>query len=295
MSDIVAKTFADPSEINFHSYKNIEWSFDDKYLILSSKIKTLQVLDIWDVRTSSKVTKEFDPSTTDITNIAASEYENYFVTSDAGYDIIVWQILNENNIVSLSKKFEFKSSIVINNDIEWSPDGTRFAIGSSTRNKESKQLSVYSLKSYPEVEATSDTTFSIVKDTYTVKAIDLGTEQIGLAKDSTITNLTKYNYEYSFNIDSVNITGSDSDYFSVSNSPNLPTKFNKDTQASFTFSFTPNREGNHNAILNIYSQFGKKTAPIIAEGVRPLIQLEDYNFGEVLITKDSIIKKFAIK
>src|SRR5690606_25261109 len=92
-SSVTEKTFADPSEINFHSYKNIEWSFDDKYLILSSKIKTLQVLDIWDVRTSSKVTKEFDPSTTDITDIAASEYENYFVTSDAGYDIIVWQIL----------------------------------------------------------------------------------------------------------------------------------------------------------------------------------------------------------
>jgi uncharacterized protein YegL len=276
-----------------HSYKNIDWSFDDKYLLTTSAVSTIRFIELWDMGERKKVYKLFRPPTR-ISDLRASSIEDLFVTVDHGSKVDVWEIVEINGKMEFQEKYNFISKSLINNTIEWSPDYTRFVIGTDGLSTENF-ISVYSVRAYPEYEDISDSVFSIRKTVFEVDNINLGTELVGQTKDSTISNLLKYNFEYPFSIDSVNITGADSDVFSVSNSPSLPKEASISNQPTFDFNFTPNKEANFIAKLNIYTQFGLNTVDITARGVKPLLQTENYNFGEVLITKDSTIKKKSIK
>lgn len=276
-----------------YSYVNLDWSFDDKFIFTSSIYKTSRFLEVWDISKKSKVYKVINPHNVAISGLKSSKYENYFVTIDQDSKIKVWKLDFVNPLYNLVNVFNFQSNSFINNCIEWSPDGSRFAIGTSGL-KDENLLAVYSVKSYPEVEDISDSVFSIVKSVYDFKPVNLGDEYIGQTKDSILTNLFLYNYSFKFIVDSVNISGNDKSSFSVSNSPNLPFWTNNTIQPDFIFSFTPVRKDIHSANLNIYTQFGVKTVNIIGNGVIPIITTENYNFGEVLITKDSIISKKSI-
>lgn len=279
-----------------YSYSNIDWSYDDNFIYSTSWHITAQFLDLWDVEQKKKIIRKIAPSDSKISDLKASHIENLIVQVDHGLKIKVWEVELIDNKYEFIEKYNFSSSVLRNNTIEWSPDGTRFVIG-TTRNKNSKiskLLAVYSVKSYPVVEDISDSVFSIVKNAFEVPNIDLGLTLIGQTKDSTISYLMAYNYNYPFQIDSVTITGIDLSAFSISNTPNLPNKATASVQPSFNFSFTPYKVGVHNALLNIYTQYGIKTSKIIAKGVKPLVGIENYNFGEVLITQDSIITKNSV-
>lgn len=283
-------TMTDTSEK--HSYKNIDWSYDDKFLFTTSVISSIRFIELWDVATKKKEIKLFRPPTR-ISDIEASKIENLLVTVDHGSKVNVWEVVDIGGKKELQEKYSFISKSLINNTIEWSPDYTRFVVGTDGLASENL-LAVYSVRPYPEYEDISDNVFSIRKTVLEINDIDLGTVLVGQTKDSTVSNLLKYNFDYSFQIDSVNITGNDKGVFSVSNSPSLPTIANKSHQPNFEFGFTPNKEANFTAKLNIYTQFGVKTINIFAKGVKPIVQVENYNFGEVLITKDSTIRKQSI-
>lgn len=283
-------TMTDTSEK--YSYKNIDWNYDDKFIFTSSAVGTIRFIELWDLSTKKKEVRLFRPPTR-ISDIEASTVENLIVTVDHGSNVIVWEIIDNGGKKEFKEKYSFISNSLIDNTIEWSPDNTRFAVGTNGLTTDNL-LAVYSVKAYPEYEDISDSVFSIRKTVFDVNDINLGIVLVGQTKDSTITNLLKYNFEYPFRIDSVSITGIDKKMFSVSNSPTLPNIANSLNQPNFEFGFTPNKEGNFNATLNIYTQFGLKTSNLMAKGVRPLVQVENYNFGEVLITKDSTIKKKSI-
>lgn len=288
----VTTTFIMNDTIEKHTYKNIDWSFDDKSIFTTSAISSIRFIELWDIGTKKKIIKLFRPPTR-ISDIEASSKDNLLVTVDHGSKVDVWEVVDINGQKELNVKYSFISKSLINNTIEWSPDYTRFAVGTDGLSSENL-LAVYSVKPYPEYEDISDSVFSIRKTVLEINSIDLGSELVGQTKDSTIINLLKYNFNYQFKIDSVNITGNDKNVFSVSNSPSLPNYANSLKQPNFEFSFTPNKEGDFSAILNVYTQFGLKTTNLVAKGVKPLIQIENYNFGEVLITKDSTIKKKSI-
>ncbi|PKL81200.1 MAG: hypothetical protein CVV25_00200 [Ignavibacteriae bacterium HGW-Ignavibacteriae-4] len=275
-----------------YSYKNIDWSFDDKFIFTTSAVSTIRFIELWDVSTRKKEVRIFRPSTR-ISDIKASSIENLVVTVDHGSNVIVWEVVEIGGKKEFQEKYSFLSNSIINNTIEWSPDFTRFAVGTDGLSTDNL-LAVYSVRPYPEYEDISDSVFSIRKTVFEVPDIDLGVELVGQTKDSTIANLLKYNFEYPFKIDSVNISGNDKAMFTISNSPSLPNIANKIDQPNFEFGFTPNKEGNFTANLNIYTQYGLKTSKLMAKGVKPLVQVENYNFGEVLITKDSTIKKNSI-
>lgn len=275
-----------------HSYKNIDWSFDDNYLFTTSAVSTIRFIELWDIGERKKIYKLFRPPTR-ISDLKASSIENLFVTVDHGSKVDVWEIVDINGKKEFREKYNFISKSLINNTIEWSPDNTRFVIGTDGLSTENI-ISVYSVRAYPEYEDISDDVFSIRKTVFEVDNINLGAELVGQTKDSTITNLLKYNFEYPFIIDSVSITGVNKDVFSVSNSPSLPDKASILKQPSFEFNFTPNKVADFVAKLNIYTQFGSSSVEITAKGIKPLLQTENYNFGEVLITKDSTIKKKSI-
>lgn len=275
------------------SYSNLDWSYDDKHIYSTSWVKTKQFLDLWDVQTNTKLIRKIDPSNSKISDLSASPIENLLVQVDIGLKVIVWKVELINNKFEFVEKYNFQSPVLNNNTIEWSPDATRFAVGTSG-SKTENLLAVYSVKSYPEVEDMSDSVFSIIKTVFEVDPINLGLELIGQTKDSTFNKLIKYKYEYEFQVDSVTISGLDKSAFSISNSPNLPTKANINKQPDFNFNFTPFKVGEHNANLNIYSQYGLKTVKISGKGIRPILEIQNYNFGEVLITKDSSISKKSI-
>lgn len=275
-----------------YSYKNIDWSFDDNYIFTSSAVSTIRFIELWNISTKKKEVRQFRPPTR-ISDIEASSIENLLVTVDHGSNVIVWEIVEIAGKKEFREKYNFISNSLIDNTIEWSPDNTRFAVGTNGLPTENL-LAVYSVRPYPEYEDISDSVFSIRKSVYDVNDIDLGSELVGQTKDSTLKNILKYNSNYQFKIDSVVISGVDKALFSVSNSPSLPILANNMSQPNFEFSFSPSKEGDFKAILNIYTQYGLKTSNIVAKGVKPLIQVENYNFGEVLITKDSTIKKKSI-
>ncbi len=275
-----------------YSYKNIDWSFDDKNIFTTSVVSTIRFIELWDLSTKKKEIRLFRPPTR-ISDIEASAIENLLVTVDHGSNVIVWEIVENGGKKEFQERYNFVSNSLIDNTIEWSPDYTRFAVGTNGLPSENL-LAVYSVRPYPEYEDISDSVFSIRKTVFEVNDIDLGVELVGQTKDSTITELLKYNFEYPFLIDSVNISGIDKDMFSVSNNPTLPNTANSSKQPKFQFSFTPNKEASFSAILNINTQYGVKTCKLLAKGVKPLIQVENYNFGEVLITKDSTITKKSI-
>ncbi|MFA7325541.1 MAG: choice-of-anchor D domain-containing protein [Candidatus Kapaibacterium sp.] len=283
-------TMTDTSEK--YSYQNIDWNYDDKFIFTSSAVGTIRFIELWDLSTKKKEVRLFRPDTR-ISDIEASSIENLLVTVDHGSNVIVLEVVEKDGKKEFQEKYSFISNSLIDNTIEWSPDYTRFVVGTNGLPSDNL-LAVYSVKAYPEYEDISDSVFSIRKTVFEVNDIDLGTELVGQTKDSTITNLLKYNFEYPFQIDSVNISGIDKAMFSISNSPTLPNVANSVNQPNFEFGFTPNREANFTATLNIYSQFGLKTSKLLAKGVKPLVQVENYNFGEVLITKDSTIKKKSI-
>lgn len=275
------------------SYSNLDWSFDDKHIYSTSWVKTIQFLDLWDVQTNKKLIRKINPSNSKISDLSASPIENFLVQVDKGFQVIVWKTELVDNKLEFVEKYNFQSPVISNNTIEWSPDATRFAVGTSG-SKTENLLAVYSVKSYPEVEDISDSVFSIIKIVFDVNAINLGFELLGQTKDTTFSDLLSYKYDYEFKIDSVTITGLDKSAFSLSNSPNLPTKANFNSQPDFNFNFTPYKVGDHNANLNIYSQYGLKTVKIFGKGIRPNLEVQNYNFGEVLVTKDSTISKNSI-
>ncbi len=288
----VISTYAMTDTSEKYSYKNIEWSFDDKFIFTTSTVSTIRFIELWDLSTKKKEVKLFR-NPTRISDIEASSIENLLVTVDHGSNVNVWEIIEKDGKKEFQERYSFISNKLINNTIEWSPDYTRFVVGTDGLSTENL-LAVYSVRPYPEYEDISDNVFSIRKNILEVNDINLGTELVGQTKDSTIINLLKYNFVYPFSIDSVSISGVDKNVFSVSNSPELPKEANDSNQPNFEFSFTPNKEANFTAILNIYTQFGLKTANILAKGVKPLIQVENYNFGEVLIKKDSTLIKKSI-
>lgn len=283
------KTFTLKDSSYDYSYLNLDWSFDDKYLYNYSKYKTVSYLGAWDVENKKLLSKIFNPHFASLSVLDASKKDNLFVTADVGSKVFVWSL--ENN--SLKQEYEFVSNSFINNCVAWSEDATRFVVGTSGL-KTDNLLAVYSVKPFPEMQDISDSVFSIVKTAITANPIDLGGEIIGRTKDSLVSNLLTYDYPFNIEIDSVYISGFDKYYFSVTTSPNLPEFINNKSQPDFVFSFTPVRMGTHQAKLNIESEFGLTTVPIVGIGIKPDIKTEDYNFGEVLITKDSVITQKSI-
>lgn len=276
-----------------HSYNSLDWSFDDKYILSTSSVSDIKFIELWNLDNKKKEIKLFKPPTK-ISDLRSSSIENLFVTIDHGSKVDVWEIADNNGKKELKEKYNFISNSLINNTVEWSPDNTRFVIGTDGLSEENF-ISVYSVRAYPEYEDISDSVFAIRKTLLTINDLNLGTEYVGQTKDTTISNLITYNFDYPFIVDSVSIKSIDKNVFSVSNNPSLPNGVSNKKQPKFQFSFTPNKEATFTATLNIFSQFGTKSVNIIAKGVKPNLQLENYNFGEVLITKDSTIKKKSIK
>lgn len=276
-----------------YSYSNIDWSFDDEFLFSTSWVNNTHFLDLWDLTAKEKIVRMVEPSTSKISDLKSSHKDNILVQVDRGFKIKVLELEKVDDKYQFNELYEFTSSVLRNNTIEWSPDGSRFAVGTSGSNT-AKLLSVYSVKSYPTVEDISDSTFSIVKNVFDIESINLGTALIGQTKDSTFSNIIQYKYNYPFIVDSVKFNGFDENAFSISNTPNLPATANSISQPIFNFSFTPFKVGEHNTNMSLYTQFGIKTVKILASGVKPLIGIENYNFGEVLVTKDSSITKESI-
>lgn len=291
--DVVTNYTLTDTTLNY-SYFNIDWSVDDKFIITTSRYKTSRFLELWDYATKKKIFKIFNPHNVNISDISVSPIENLIVTIDLNSNIKVWELTNNLDIYNFEEKYNFLTNSFLNNSIVWSPDASRFAVG-TTGKPIDKLLAVYAVKTYPETEDISDSVFSIVKNVFDIHPIDMGEELIGITKDTTIKNYITYKLGYTFQIDSISLSGNDANSFSVTNSPNLPAFVSSNNQPEFNISFTPIKEGDVFAKMNIYTQYGVKTATLLGKGVIPLIQTEDYNFGEVLITKDSLIVKNSIK
>lgn len=270
-----------------YSYQFVEWSHDENYIISTSRIGDEKWLEIWDVSTGIKIDKLFAPTFSEIRDLSTSYYDNYVVMVDRSLNVIVWEWdLNDDNI--FSKKYDLKSETSVNNDIEWSKDGTRFAVGQKGLKNDSL-LTVYSVKSYPEVLDISDSTFTLVRNPILVNDINMGNVLVNSTKDSTISSLITYSYPFELEMDSISISGLDAFNFDISNSPNLPAILSNISQPDFQFEFKPTRQGLHTAKATLHTKYGSSEFELAGNGVKPLLGKTDLSFGEVNVDDEKIM------
>jgi len=275
-----------------YSYNFVEWSHDEEYIISTSKISNIKYLELWDFKNRKKIFKKIDPTFTEISDLATSYNDNYVVMTDAGFNVLVWEWdILVDTVFSL--KYGFKSETIITNDIEWTKDGTRFAVGQSGFKSE-KLLSIYSVKPYPEALDISDSTFSIVKNTFSIQNIDMGDALVNTSKDSIFNSIINYQYEFPIEIDSIFITGVDKESFSIASSPNLPYQIDIENQPNFIIEFKPNKTGAHRAIVTAYSEYGNNEFQLLGNGVQPIIKTISISFNEVNVDTEKKILNPAI-
>ena len=274
------------------SYQFVEWSHDEEYIISTSNIGDSKWLEIWEVSSGIKIEKLIDPTFSEIRDISSSYYDDYVVMVDRSLNVIVWE-WNVNNDDIFSKKYELKSETSVINDIEWSKDGTRFAVGQKGLKNDSL-LTVYSVKSYPEVLDISDSTFTLVKNPISVNDINMGNVLVNSTKDSTISQLINYTYPFELEMDSISISGVDAISFEVSNSPNLPALLSNISQPDFQFEFKPFKQGLHTAKVTVHSKYGSSEFELAGNGVNPLLRTNDISFGEVNVDDEKLINQTVL-
>ncbi len=275
-----------------HSYQFVEWSYDEKYVISTSNIGDQKWLELWDVQKLKKIFKKINPTFTSITDLATSDYDNYVVLTDRSFNVKVWE-WDELVDTVFSIKFSFKSESSITTDVEWSKDGTRFAVGQRSSSPDSL-LSVYSVKPYPEALDISDSTFSLVKNTFSVQDINMGEVLVNSSKDSVFNSIIEYEYDFEFEIDSVVITGVDKNNFSISNSPNLPAVINSINQPNFIIEFKPTKIGGHSAKVILYSKYSIEEFLLFGNGVEPIIGTTNISFDEVNVGVEKTVVESSI-
>lgn len=274
------------------SIESIDWSSDNSKLLVSTKDRLANSIEIWDFFSKTLVHKNINEHSALINDIAFNPRNNLIASVDNGFKVSIGEY--NDQLKEYKSVYNFVSS-KSNNAVSWSPDGSRIIVGSSGLKTEDL-LNLYAVEIFPLIEATSDSLFSIITERLQCSSIDMGQSRINDTKEITITNWIEFNSEYKIRIDSILIQNDgDGKYFDLTSQETFPIKFNSQSQIEFLFSFTPREIRIYQAKIYIYSQFGKDSCLITGEGVQPEIEVNSIDFGEVLVDEVEYSDKFAIK
>ncbi len=223
-----------------------------------------------------------------------TDWVNYVDWDPSGYRLAtaswdktarVWNAIDGKLLFILAGHHNYVSQVV------WNPEGTRVATGSADNT--GRVWVIDSVKILQE--DISDSTFSIVVPSISIRKIDMGQCVVGSSKDSVFTefiiNLTKTGVK----IDTIFFEGGDSESFQlVSGIP--PFKIEGSQSKDVEFRFIPNRIGSHTSTIVI--RFWKDTirTQIVGEGVFPSLSLSTgiLYFGKVEIGNDRVIADTAL-
>jgi len=208
-----------------------------------------------------------------------SWYSDLIATCGIDSKVNVWVYANGQSI----EKYNFNSNWN-QFSVKFSPDGSRVVVGTDGINQKEK-INLYSIDIFPFQQATSDSTFSLVKYNFAGQNVNFGDVKVGkiTQKEYPLNDYFTMTSNGTVKIDSLIVP---SNLFTASLSGNLVTKT---SQATIGFYFTPPTVGAFSSDLFIYTSIGKFTYKIIGNGIQNDIEINDYNFGKIenLSTKES--------
>jgi WD40 repeat protein len=246
------------------------------------------------------------------TSIAISPDESRLITSDADYNIYVYDLdkykqvytarLNLDHITSMSWNPD-ASSIAISdskgailmisgetydslnifkgdgfaiNDIEWSPDGKYLA---SACNDNKIKLKAFELIWQ---EAISEEFWSIVEPKYATKDLDFGKRITPSSMDSTLTGFISNSSDVELSVNSIKMIGADTSAFYLVRGA-APFTIGAKSSANIEIRFAPQKVGNYQAGLEIVINKDTVYSQIKGEAYKPdvLIANKYFDFGEV--------------
>ncbi|MDC1067881.1 VWA domain-containing protein [Candidatus Kapabacteria bacterium] len=159
-------------------------------------------------------------------------------------------------------------------DVTWSPEGSRFAVGIYGQN-EKRTIDFYSVDRFPSALDISDSVFSLKKPNVSILDIDMGNQIVGQIKEFDVYGIFSNLNEIDIQLLDVRILLDDGTFDVITN---------VDTNPSFTkFFFKPKQAIEYSSKIEFETNIGTFTSQIIGKGVIPEIGNINYDFGEVLI------------
>lgn len=235
---------------------------------------------VWNIASDKPVLLfSYNKHSSSLLSVDWSWYSDLIATCGIDSKVNVWVYQNGQSV----EKYNFNSNWN-QFSVKFSPDGSRVVVGTDGINQREK-INLYSINIFPFQQATSDSTFSLVKFNFAGQNVNFGDVKVGTKSqiEYPLKNYFIMTSNGTVKIDSLVI---DSPNFTASLGGNQVTKT---SQASVGFYFTPPSVGSFSSDLLIYTSIGKFSYKINGNGIENEISINDYNFGKIenLSTKES--------
>lgn len=249
---------------------SLDWINNDWIVSVSSQAFNNQVL-----LSSSVVGQQISsyPINETLKKVRVSRDNNLFSFVGSNGKIHVWGTNDFKEKFNIESKTSWSSE-----DLAWSPDKTRIVIASNGKNS-GQTLKFNSIKQFPEYRTQSDSTFSLVDYKLFADIIDFGRVLVNRVKDTIVNNYIRIESELGIQIDSIRIVNDPNNAFNLVRKESII--LNENDNYFVEMSFSPKREMNYNARLEIFTKQNKYIKNV--SGVGYLIGIDDYelDFGDI--------------
>lgn len=185
-------------------------------------------------------------------------------------------MINLYNLATYQEEIEYEQgSVWAMQDIEWSPDSTRFVVAINNQ-ANGRTLNFYSIDIFPSSSDVSDDVFSLKNFQIVLPNIQMGEEIIGRIKELEFNDILTGQFRDDFTINNFEIRDDPDNIFSLDFTSNSST-------LSSEFIFAPLEEKEYRATLFLETNYGNYESEIIGTGVSPFLPDGELDFGEVLI------------
>jgi len=178
-------------------------------------------------------------------------------------------------------KFNFGNNWT-QNSVRFSPDGSRLVVGTDGIGLSDK-INLYSIDVFPFQQATSDSTFAIIKPNIETIPIQFDKVKIGQTKEIIVKNFFNLKNLNSIFIDSISVSNS---VFSVSPFRNI--LIQKNDSSNLSFVFKPKNVKVYNDNITFYTNIGKIVSSIIGEGIEPNTLVNDLDLGIIELNTNEV-------
>lgn len=185
-----------------------------------------------------------------------------------------------HNIDDFSEEINYgQKNIYTVQDVDWSPEGTRFANGIYGGILGNKTIQFFSIDRFPTAVDQSDSVFSLKRPSIKISDLNLGKHPVDLTKENDFFGVFQNNNELEINITEILLENNDNNIFDI-NPDIIDGNINK-----IKAFFTPEDDIEYTSNIKYVTNAGEFKGKIIGEGVIPDLNSDKINFGDVIVGK----------